>query len=89
MTPSELRQKGYQALVDSLGRADALWFLQQMGRGRGNYTRERESNLQSVTREQFWKDIERIRARKNLDRSRACISSDTRPDPIDPDGKKL
>ncbi len=69
MTPIELRQKGYQALVDNLGQADAIRFLQQMGWGRGDYTRERENNLQPVTREEFWQDIERIRARKNLNRS--------------------
>lgn len=64
MTPIELRQKGYQALLSSLGPIDAIRFLQQAGWGVGNYTGERHQWLTSVTREEFWQDIHRIRARK-------------------------
>jgi hypothetical protein len=64
MTPIELRQKGYQALVDSLGAVDAILFLQQAGWGNGDYTAERHQRLSSVTRDEFWQDIQRIRARK-------------------------
>lgn len=45
MTPIELRQKGCQALVDSLGAIDAILFLQQAGWGIGNYTAERHQWL--------------------------------------------
>ncbi|MBW4550011.1 MAG: hypothetical protein KME35_02660 [Aphanocapsa sp. GSE-SYN-MK-11-07L] len=64
MTPIELRQRGYQALVDSLGAIDAILFLQQAGWGVGNYTAERHQWLSPVTRDEFWQDIQRIRARK-------------------------
>ncbi len=64
MTPIELRQKGYQALVDSLGAIDAILFLQQAGWGVGNYTAEQHQWLFPVTRDEFWQDIQRIRARK-------------------------
>jgi hypothetical protein len=64
MTPIELRQRGYQALVDALGAIDALLFLQQAGWGTGNYTTERHQWLSPVTREEFWQDIQQIRATK-------------------------
>lgn len=64
MTPIELRQKGYQALLSALGPIDAIRFLQQAGWGKGNYTVERHQLLTPVTREEFWQDIQRIRARK-------------------------
>jgi hypothetical protein len=64
MTPIELRQKGYQALVNSLGAIDAILFLQQAGWGVGNYTAERHQWLSPVTRDEFWQDLERIRTLK-------------------------
>jgi hypothetical protein len=63
MTPIELREKGYQALVGSLGVVDAIRFLQQAGFGRGNYTQERQETLSQVTRVEFWQDLQAIRAR--------------------------
>jgi len=50
MTPLELREKGYQILVNHLGQSDAIRFLQQMGWGQGDYTQERSEILDSVTR---------------------------------------
>ncbi|MGK7875459.1 MAG: hypothetical protein AB4426_19805 [Xenococcaceae cyanobacterium] len=64
MTPTELRKKGYQALVDALGQIDTIRFLQQAGWGVGDYTKEREQRLNQVTREEFWQDVQRLRARK-------------------------
>ena len=64
MTPIELRQKGYQALLAALGPIETIRFLQQAGWGIGNYTAERHQLLTPVTREEFFKDIHRIRARK-------------------------
>ena len=64
MTPVELQKKGYQVLVEHLGQVDAIRFLQQFGWGCGDYTKEREESLAQVTREEFWQDIQRIRARK-------------------------
>lgn len=67
MTPIELREKGYQALVGSLGVVDTIRFLQQAGFGRGNYTEERQQRSARVTRADFWQDLHSIRAR-NADR---------------------
>lgn len=64
MTPIELRQKGYQALLTALGSIDAIRFLQQAGWGIDNYTAERHQLLTPVTREGFWQDIQRICVRK-------------------------
>jgi hypothetical protein len=64
MTPVELREKGYQVLVDHLGQVEAIRFLQQAGWGRGDYTQERRERLDSVTREEFWQDLREIRAAK-------------------------
>lgn len=61
MTPIELRERGYQALVSQLGALDTIRFLQQMGWGSGNYTQERRELLGSVTREEFLQDLQSIR----------------------------
>ena len=61
MTPLELREKGYQALVSQLGQMDAIRFLQQVGWGRGDYTQERREVVDSVSREEFWQYLRRIR----------------------------
>ena len=61
MTPIELRERGYQALVSQLGPLDTIRFLQQMGWGTGDYTQEREALIGSVSREEFWQDLQNIR----------------------------
>ncbi len=61
MTPTE---KNFQVLIEHLGQADAIRFLQQIGGGIGDYTAERSKTLQSVTREDFGNDLERIRNQK-------------------------
>ena len=65
MTPLELREKGYRVLVSNLVQVNAIRFLQQMGWGRGDYTQERGEILDSVKREEFLQDLQRIRARKS------------------------
>ena len=49
MKQTEIRQQGYKALIDSLGVANALRFLQQLGVGYGNYTEERHQWLDQLT----------------------------------------
>lgn len=61
MNAVELREKGYQILVNHLGQSDAIRFLQQMGWGHGDYTQERRDVLESVTREEFLEDLRKIR----------------------------
>jgi hypothetical protein len=65
MTPIELREKGYQVLFENLGQIATIRFLQEFGWGRGDYTKERQTSLQQVTRESFWQDVAKIRADKN------------------------
>ncbi len=65
MTPLELRERGYEALVNQLGQIDTIRFLQQMGWGTGDYTQERQEQLVAVTREEFWQDLQAIRARQS------------------------
>ncbi len=57
MTPIELRNKSYQVLVDNLGEIDAIRFLQQMGWGRGDYTKEKQEGFTIMTREELWQDV--------------------------------
>ncbi len=45
--PQELREQGFVALVSGLGWANAVRFLQQYERGRGDYSRERDQLLPS------------------------------------------
>ena len=45
MKLSELRQQGYQALIEALGVVGAIKFLQQLEIGDGDYTKERHQWL--------------------------------------------
>ena len=62
----ELKEKGYQILVKELGQVDTIRFLQEMGWGFGDYTKERQLTLKSVTRADFWRDIEEIRKEESI-----------------------
>jgi len=53
MKQTEIRQQGYKALIDSLGVANTLRFLQQLGVGYGDYTQERHQWLDQLTLEDF------------------------------------
>lgn len=53
MTPTELRKRGFKALVDPLGCVDAVRFLQQYTPGDGDYTQERHQWLDQLTLDDF------------------------------------
>lgn len=53
MTLIELRIKGYQALVKELGQLDTIRFLQEMGWGSDDYTKECQESLKNLTRAEF------------------------------------
>lgn len=53
MKLKEIRQQGYKALVDALGVAGTLKFLQQLEAGYGDYTKERHQWLDRLTIEDF------------------------------------
>jgi len=61
MTLREIRQEGVQALLDRLGPAGTVRFLQQYELGRGDYTKERHQWLDGVTIDEVVEDIERRR----------------------------
>jgi hypothetical protein len=44
-SPSELRSRGFRALAEALGWANAVRFLRQYDPGSGNYTEERRTLL--------------------------------------------
>ncbi|QQE63773.1 hypothetical protein GFS31_04420 [Leptolyngbya sp. BL0902] len=64
MTPLEIREKGYQVLFEHLGEVTTVRFLKDMGWGIGDYTQERPSRLGNATRQDFWRDVEKIRQEK-------------------------
>ncbi|MEE9295990.1 MAG: hypothetical protein V3W34_13640 [Phycisphaerae bacterium] len=57
----EIRREGLQALVDRLGPAGTLRFLQQYDPGRGDYTKDRHTWLQDGTIEKIVEGAERRR----------------------------
>ena len=60
MTAIELYRKGFQALVDALGYADAVQFIRQFDNGSGDYTQERHQWLDSLTIDEVLADIQKI-----------------------------
>ena len=61
MTLHELRREGLQALLDRLGPAGTVRFLQQYDMGRSDYTKERRRWLDGVTIDEVVEDIQRRR----------------------------
>ncbi|NJL10423.1 MAG: hypothetical protein HC908_10310 [Calothrix sp. SM1_7_51] len=57
MTPIELYRKGFKALVDALGYADAVRFIRQFDSGSGDYTTERHQWLDELTMDEILEDI--------------------------------
>ena len=53
MKLTEIRQQGYKALIDALGVAGTLRFLQQLEVGYGDYTKERHQCLNQLTIDDF------------------------------------
>lgn len=53
MKLTEIRQQGYKALINALGVAGTLRFLQQLGVGYGDYTKERHQWLDQLTMDDF------------------------------------
>jgi hypothetical protein len=67
MTPIELNRKGFKALVDALGYADAIRFIRQFDNGSGDYTKERHQWLDQLTLEDIWADIQQRQSQVNSD----------------------
>lgn len=58
-TQQEIIRQGYQALVSSLGVADAIRFIQHFTPGQGDYTRDRHQWLDRISREDILNSEER------------------------------
>lgn len=71
-TQNEIIEKGYQALIDSLGVVDAIRFLQYFSPGVGNYTKERYQWLEQKSLDDVFKDIEQFQE-NDLDRYQEII----------------
>lgn len=59
MTPTELRKRGFKALVDALGCVDAVRFIQQYAPGDGDYTKERHEWLEQLSIDDFRAYVQR------------------------------
>ena len=71
MTPVELNRKGFKALVDALGYADAIRFIRQYDNGSGDYTKERHQWLDKLTLEDIWADIQQRQSGSNQNPDKA------------------
>ena len=60
LTPFEVRQVGLKVLLDHLGPANTARFLWQFDSGSGDYTRERQAWLDSISLDELVRDIERL-----------------------------
>jgi hypothetical protein len=59
MTDDEIRREGFDALVERLGPAGAIRFIQQYEQGSGDYTRDRGQWLDSITVEEAVDEMRR------------------------------
>jgi hypothetical protein len=66
MKLAELRQQGYQALVDSLGVVGMLRFLQHLEVGYGDYTAERQQWLDELSITDFQSYVKQ---KKNINKT--------------------
>jgi hypothetical protein len=76
MTPVELNRKGFKALVDTLGYADAIRFIRQFDNGSGDYTKERHQWLDKLTLEDFWADIQQRQHKADLEEGGQLCDTD-------------
>lgn len=57
MTPLELNQKGFEALIAALGYADAVRFIKQLDTGTGDYSKDRYQWLDAFSLDDIWADL--------------------------------
>jgi hypothetical protein len=60
-TQQEIIRQGYKALVDSLGVADTIRFIQYFSPGKGDYTKERHQWLDKLSLEDFISEMKQRR----------------------------
>jgi len=59
-TQNEIIKQGYDALVNSLGVADTIRFIQYFSPGKGDYTKERHQWLDEKTLEDVFIEIKQL-----------------------------
>ncbi|MDD1415469.1 hypothetical protein MEN41_12750 [Dolichospermum sp. ST_con] len=59
-TQNEIIKQGYDALVNSLGVADTIRFIQYFSPGKGDYTKERHQWLDEKTLEDVFMEIKQL-----------------------------
>lgn len=64
LDPAELRNRGFDALVDALGWVNAVRFVQQYETSRLDYTAERDRLLPEWDREELARELERVGSEK-------------------------
>jgi hypothetical protein len=64
LTDEELHQRGLEVLQRELGTLGAVRFLRLLGACRGDYTAERQEWVETVTLDQIWEGIQRLRQQK-------------------------
>ena len=65
-TPTQIREKGLDALVKALGPVDMARFLQQFELGSGDYTRDREEWLGDISVDDVVAEIKSRREKRSL-----------------------
>jgi len=65
-TPTQIREKGLDALVKALGPVDMARFLQQFELGSGDYTRDREEWLGDISVDDVAAEIKSRREKRSL-----------------------
>ncbi|HEY9820544.1 MAG TPA: hypothetical protein V6D35_07155 [Candidatus Sericytochromatia bacterium] len=60
-TQQEIIRQGYKALVDSLGVADTIRFIQYFSPGKGDYTKERHQWLDKISLEDVLAEMKQRR----------------------------
>lgn len=60
-TTEQIRREGLQALLERLGPAGTIRFLQQYESGYGDYTKERHAWLDGVTVDEIVQEVQRRR----------------------------
>ena len=60
-TQNQVIEKGYQALIDSLGVVDAIRFIQYFNPGKGDYTKERHQWLEQKSLDDLFQEIEQLK----------------------------
>ena len=62
MTEAEVQEAGFKALLEALGPVNAIRFLWQFDKGRGDYTKERHAWLKDLTIEDIIREARKLQS---------------------------